>query len=155
MQNACNRKKCMWFCALAVELQILGKAEFLNPGGSVKDRVALRIVQEALVRLQHLPHPMGCRRTPVIAVHLTVQTVSVHQGLVSTIVTVDTYVCCVYTLLLLGSSKKRLPMLQASGALQPGGLITEGTAGSTGVSLAMVGGCVRKWQLHLESGSYT
>jgi cysteine synthase A len=56
-------------------LQILGKAEFLNPGGSVKDRVALRIVEEAL----------------------------------------------------------------ASGQLQPGGLITEGTAGSTGVSLAMVG----------------
>lgn len=56
--------------------EILGKAEFLNPGGSVKDRVALRIVEETL----------------------------------------------------------------ASGQLQPGGLITEGTAGSTGVSLAMVGG---------------
>ena len=27
--------------------QIYGKAEMLNPGGSVKDRVALRIVQEA------------------------------------------------------------------------------------------------------------
>jgi hypothetical protein len=40
-------------CTLAVVVQILGKAEFLNPGGSVKDRVALRIVQEALVRLQH------------------------------------------------------------------------------------------------------
>jgi hypothetical protein len=37
-------------CVLAVLLhQILGKAEFLNPGGSVKDRVALRIIQEALV----------------------------------------------------------------------------------------------------------
>lgn len=58
-------------------LQVLGKAEFLNPGGSVKDRVALRIVQEAL----------------------------------------------------------------AAGQLAaPGGLITEGTAGSTGVSLAMVRG---------------
>jgi len=53
---------------------VLGKAEFLNPGGSVKDRVALRIVQEA----------------------------------------------------------------QQEGRLKPGGLITEGTAGSTGVSLAMV-----------------
>ena len=52
---------------------IYGKAEFLNPGGSVKDRVALQIVQEAW----------------------------------------------------------------ESGRLQPGGLITEGTAGSTGVSLAM------------------
>lgn len=55
-------------------MQILGKAEFLNPGGSVKDRVALQIVQEAL----------------------------------------------------------------SSGQLASGGLITEGTAGSTGVSLAMV-----------------
>ncbi|WIA40306.1 hypothetical protein OEZ86_013677 [Tetradesmus obliquus] len=58
--------------------EILGKAEFLNPGGSVKDRVALRIVAETL----------------------------------------------------------------ASGQLQPGGLITEGTAGSTGVSLAMVAAAV-------------
>eukprot|EP00798_Chlamydomonas_sp_ICE-L_P014225 gene14225-20196_t len=54
--------------------EILGKCEFLNPGGSVKDRVALQIVQEAL----------------------------------------------------------------ADGRLQPGGLVTEGTAGSTGVSLSMV-----------------
>ncbi|KAL2652984.1 hypothetical protein R1flu_021112 [Riccia fluitans] len=54
--------------------EILGKAEFLNPGGSVKDRVAAKIIQEAL----------------------------------------------------------------ASGALHVGGLITEGSAGSTGVSLAMV-----------------
>lgn len=50
------------------------KCEFLNPGGSVKDRVALRIVQDAL----------------------------------------------------------------SNGALVRGGVITEGTAGSTGVSLAMV-----------------
>lgn len=57
-----------------VLLQIYGKAEFLNPGGSVKDRVAAQIVSEAL----------------------------------------------------------------SCGVLQPGGLITEGTAGSTGVSLAMV-----------------
>lgn len=27
-------------------LQILAKAEFLNPGGSVKDRVAVKIIQE-------------------------------------------------------------------------------------------------------------
>ena len=49
--------------------QILAKAEFLNPGGSVKDRVALTIVKEAI----------------------------------------------------------------DAGDLKPGGLITEGTAGSTGV----------------------
>lgn len=29
-------------------LQILAKAEFLNPGGSVKDRVALQVIQEAV-----------------------------------------------------------------------------------------------------------
>ena len=53
---------------------ILGKAEFLNPGGSSKDRVALGIVREA----------------------------------------------------------------EASGALRPGGTLVEATAGSTGVSLAIV-----------------
>ena len=58
----------------ATGCEVLGKAEFLNPGGSVKDRVALQIVTEAL------------------------------EG----------------------------------GKLSHGGLITEGTAGSTGVSLALV-----------------
>lgn len=33
---------------MPVWLQILAKAEMLNPGGSVKDRVALQIVKEAL-----------------------------------------------------------------------------------------------------------
>lgn len=32
----------------ATGCEILGKAEFFNPGGSVKDRVALKIIQEAL-----------------------------------------------------------------------------------------------------------
>ncbi|KAJ9515563.1 hypothetical protein QJQ45_021677, partial [Haematococcus lacustris] len=64
--------------ALSAWVQILGKAEMLNPGGSVKDRVALQIVTEAM----------------------------------------------------------------AEGRLLPGGLITEGTAGSTGVSLAMVAAAV-------------
>lgn len=50
---------------------ILGKAEFMNPGGSVKDRAALGILQEA----------------------------------------------------------------EASGALQPGGTVVEGTAGNTGIGL--------------------
>jgi len=54
---------------------ILGKAEFLNPGQSVKDRAALFIVQDALAR----------------------------------------------------------------GELQPGGTIVEGTAGNTGIGLALVG----------------
>src|SRR6201997_4859401 len=54
---------------------ILGKAEFLNPGGSVKDRAALAIIKDAEER----------------------------------------------------------------GLLQPGGVIVEGTAGNTGIGLALVG----------------
>src|SRR5256712_4525403 len=53
---------------------ILGKAEFMNPGGSVKDRAALAIVNDAIAR----------------------------------------------------------------GNLKPGGLIVEGTAGNTGIGLALV-----------------
>jgi len=54
---------------------ILGKAEFMNPGGSVKDRAALAMVKDAV----------------------------------------------------------------SSGRLKPGGTIVEGTAGNTGIGLAMVG----------------
>ncbi len=53
---------------------ILGKAEFMNPGGSVKDRAALAIVKDAIAR----------------------------------------------------------------GVLKPGGIIVEGTAGNTGIGLALV-----------------
>lgn len=53
---------------------ILGKAEFMNPGGSIKDRAALAIVKDAVAR----------------------------------------------------------------GALRPGGVIVEGTAGNTGIGLALV-----------------
>jgi len=55
--------------------EILGKAEFLNPGGSVKDRAALAIIRDA----------------------------------------------------------------EARGTLKPGGTIVEGTAGNTGIGLALVG----------------
>ncbi|MCF6274085.1 MAG: cysteine synthase A [Rhodobacteraceae bacterium] len=55
--------------------EIYGKAEFMNPGQSVKDRAALSIIQDAV----------------------------------------------------------------ASGALRPGGTIVEGTAGNTGIGLALVG----------------
>lgn len=58
----------------ATGCQILGKCELLNPGGSVKDRVALQIIQEAL----------------------------------------------------------------ESGQLRPGGIVTEGSAGSTAISIATV-----------------
>jgi cysteine synthase A len=55
--------------------EILGKAEFLNPGGSVKDRAALYIIRDA----------------------------------------------------------------EQSGLLRPGGTIVEGTAGNTGIGLALIG----------------
>ncbi|NQV83642.1 MAG: pyridoxal-phosphate dependent enzyme, partial [Rhodospirillales bacterium] len=55
--------------------EILGKAEFLNPGGSVKDRAALFMINDA----------------------------------------------------------------EDSGVLRPGGLIVEGTAGNTGIGLALCG----------------
>ncbi|TDJ44600.1 MAG: cysteine synthase A [Gammaproteobacteria bacterium] len=55
--------------------EILGKAEFMNPGGSIKDRAALGIVRDA----------------------------------------------------------------EANGRLKPGGTIVEGTAGNTGIGLAVVG----------------
>ena len=58
----------------ATGCRILGKAEFLNPGGSVKDRAALAIIQDA----------------------------------------------------------------EAKGLLKPGGIIVEGTAGNTGIGLALV-----------------
>ncbi|MBN8280446.1 MAG: cysteine synthase A [Gammaproteobacteria bacterium] len=62
----------------ATGCEILGKAEFMNPGGSVKDRAALGIVRDA----------------------------------------------------------------ERRGALQPGGIIVEGTAGNTGIGLAVVGNCL-------------
>ncbi len=55
--------------------EILGKAEFMNPGGSVKDRAALGLIRDAIAR----------------------------------------------------------------GALRPGGAVVEGTAGNTGIGLALVG----------------
>ncbi|SHO66275.1 cysteine synthase A [Pseudoxanthobacter soli DSM 19599] len=58
--------------------EILGKAEFLNPGQSVKDRAALFIIRDAIAR----------------------------------------------------------------GALKPGGVIVEGTAGNTGIGLALVAGAM-------------
>ncbi|MEE8538813.1 MAG: cysteine synthase A [Woeseiaceae bacterium] len=59
----------------ATGCEILGKAEFMNPGGSVKDRAALGMILDA----------------------------------------------------------------KKTGALKPGGIIVEGTAGNTGIGLAMVG----------------
>ncbi|OJT08788.1 Cysteine synthase 2 [Trametes pubescens] len=40
----------------ALGVEILGKAEFMNPGGSVKDRVALRMIEDAEERGLLHPH---------------------------------------------------------------------------------------------------
>ncbi|TIB07767.1 hypothetical protein E3P89_03725 [Wallemia ichthyophaga] len=44
----------------ALGVDILGKCEFMNPGGSVKDRVALRIIQDAEDRGDLAPHTNSC-----------------------------------------------------------------------------------------------
>src|ERR1043166_7080235 len=65
----------------ATGCEILGKAEFLNPGGSVKDRAALAIIEDA----------------------------------------------------------ERRGLLKPGGTvLKPGGTVVEGTAGNTGIGLAVV-----------------
>ncbi|CAI6011968.1 unnamed protein product [Closterium sp. NIES-65] len=85
----------------ATGCEIYGKAEFVNPGGSVKDRVALRIVQE-------------CRKArDAWRTYLLTGFTCFHE--------------C-------SAGKQALE----SGQLKPGGLITEGSAGSTGVALALV-----------------
>ena len=66
---------------------ILGKAEFMNPGQSVKDRAALFIIRDAL----------------------------------------------------------------NSGRLQPGGTVVEGTAGNTGIGLALVGNALGLEDRHRHS----
>ena len=67
----------------ATGCEILGKAEFMNPGQSVKDRAALYIIQDAVAR----------------------------------------------------------------GELKPGGTIVEGTAGNTGIGLALVGASIQSSRL--------
>ena len=74
---------------LPTQQQILAKAEFSNPGGSVKDRVAAAILAEATASTTEAGAGAGARAS----------------------------------------------------LLRPGGLVAEGTAGSTGVSLAMLSPC--------------
>ncbi|KAF8532519.1 PALP-domain-containing protein [Gautieria morchelliformis] len=44
----------------ALGIEVLGKAEFLNPGGSVKDRVALRVIKDAERQGFLYPHSGSC-----------------------------------------------------------------------------------------------
>ncbi|KAJ8429464.1 hypothetical protein Cgig2_015316 [Carnegiea gigantea] len=99
----------------ATGCEILGKAEFLNPGGSVKDRIAVKIIEELSGILS-------------IVIKLVIE--SVMGGLNLS----DMSRCC------LGVDLLRPPPGQAfaSGQLSPGGVVTEGSAGSTAISLATV-----------------
>lgn len=112
--------------------QIYGKAEFLNPGGSVKDRIALQITREALACGQLVPGAQGTR--------LVQDELRVLDAYVPVMLSTWMYTCKKRLLasdLVLRLEARSLYVLTCVLA-PPGALITEGTAGSTGVSLALV-----------------
>eukprot|EP00922_Rhytidocystis_sp_ex-Travisia-forbesii_P066225 GHVS01098311.1.p1 GENE.GHVS01098311.1~~GHVS01098311.1.p1 ORF type:complete len:448 (+),score=55.21 GHVS01098311.1:333-1676(+) len=83
--------------------RILAKCEFLNPGGSVKDRPAVRLIKQAETQGQLIPSP------PSIG---------------------SSYFSSSHT-----SCSSSAPLSSLSGCR----LIVEGTAGNTGIGLALVG----------------
>ncbi|KAH9839105.1 PALP-domain-containing protein [Rhodofomes roseus] len=74
----------------ALGVEILGKAEFLNPGGSVKDRVALRMIDDA--ERQGLLHPHTGSRIfegTVGSTGISIATVAKARGYEATIIMPD------------------------------------------------------------------
>ncbi|KAN0091501.1 Tryptophan synthase beta subunit-like PLP-dependent enzyme [Tylopilus felleus] len=74
----------------ALGVEILGKAEFLNPGGSVKDRVALRMIEDA--ERQGLLHPHTGSRIfegTVGSTGISIATISKARGYDATIIMPD------------------------------------------------------------------
>lgn len=74
----------------ALGIEILGKAEFLNPGGSVKDRVALRMIQDA--ERQGLLHPRTGSRIfegTVGSTGISIATIARARGYDTTIIMPD------------------------------------------------------------------
>ncbi|CEL60637.1 cysteine synthase A [Rhizoctonia solani AG-1 IB] len=74
----------------ALGVDILGKAEFLNPGGSVKDRVALKIIQDA--ELQGFIHPNSGSRIfegTVGSTGISIATIAKARGYETTIIMPD------------------------------------------------------------------
>ncbi|PCH35999.1 PALP-domain-containing protein [Wolfiporia cocos MD-104 SS10] len=74
----------------ALGIEILGKAEFLNPGGSVKDRVALRMIDDA--ERQGLLHPHTGSRIfegTVGSTGISIATVAKARGYLATIIMPD------------------------------------------------------------------
>ncbi|KAG8698371.1 hypothetical protein FRC08_005969 [Ceratobasidium sp. 394] len=74
----------------ALGVEILGKTEFLNPGGSVKDRVALKIIQDA--EIQGLIHPFSGSRIfegTVGSTGISIATIARARGYDTTIIMPD------------------------------------------------------------------
>ncbi|KAI0065997.1 PALP-domain-containing protein [Artomyces pyxidatus] len=74
----------------ALGVEILGKAEFLNPGGSVKDRVALRMIEDA--ERQSLLHPYTGSRIfegTVGSTGISIATIARARGYDTTIIMPD------------------------------------------------------------------
>ncbi|KAH7339891.1 tryptophan synthase beta subunit-like PLP-dependent enzyme [Rhizoctonia solani] len=74
----------------ALGVEILGKAEFLNPGGSVKDRVALKIIQDA--ELQGFIQPNSGSRIfegTVGSTGISIATIAKARGYETTIIMPD------------------------------------------------------------------
>ncbi|KAL6301251.1 PALP-domain-containing protein [Sparassis latifolia] len=74
----------------ALGVEILGKAEFLNPGGSVKDRVALRMIEDA--ELQGLLYPHTGSRIfegTVGSTGISIATIARARGYEATIIMPD------------------------------------------------------------------
>ncbi|KAJ1304859.1 hypothetical protein OPQ81_005993 [Rhizoctonia solani] len=74
----------------ALGVEILGKAEFLNPGGSVKDRVALKIIQDAELQGFIQPHS-GSRifEGTVGSTGISIATIAKARGYEATIIMPD------------------------------------------------------------------
>ncbi|CUA68904.1 cysteine synthase A [Rhizoctonia solani] len=74
----------------ALGVDILGKAEFLNPGGSVKDRVALKIIQDAELEGFIRPHS-GSRifEGTVGSTGISIATIAKARGYEATIIMPD------------------------------------------------------------------
>ncbi|KAI8993955.1 PALP-domain-containing protein [Trametes punicea] len=74
----------------ALGVEILGKAEFMNPGGSVKDRVALRMIEDA--EEQGLLHPHTGSRIfegTVGSTGISIATIARAKGYEATIIMPD------------------------------------------------------------------
>ncbi|KAH8929366.1 tryptophan synthase beta subunit-like PLP-dependent enzyme [Atractiella rhizophila] len=71
--------------ALFPGVRIFGKCEFLNPGGSIKDRVALRVLQRAIEEGTLIPNVEGSQRPRAIVFEGTSGSTDIGQDKVQTL----------------------------------------------------------------------